>query len=369
MPLADIDGSDVTLPVDAAVLRWFQTAADCDASDLHLVPGSPPVMRVHGRLCSLDEPAIDDVTLRARLMPLCPAVLRSRLADELDLDFSLDIELARRRQRFRVNYFVTHQQLGACFRLIPDAIPTLQWAGFPEAVADRIASFRNGLVIVSGVVGSGKSTTLAMILNRMNAAGNHRIITIEEPVEYVFPGMPDSLVTQREVGLDVRSFAEGMRSSLRQDPDVILVGEIRDLQTAQMAITAAETGLLVLSTLHARDAKGVISRLTDLYPLDSQNEVRSMLAGSLRAVVCQHLLPGVDEHDKRKLAVEVMFNNQPIASGIRIGKLQSLDTGILTGRDQGMIPLDESIRRLYQEHEIDRETALRFVSEPSVLKW
>lgn len=351
------------------ITRWFAQACDMQASDLHVVAGSVPIVRAHGTLQAMDEPPVSDAELRGLLQSTSPTEMWERFERDLNIDFSLHAKLPDKQQRFRANYFLSNQEIGACFRLIPETIPSLDWAGFPSNVAQKIAHFRNGLVVVSGVTGSGKSTTLAMIISMLNAEGNHRIVTIEEPVEYVFPQMPNSMITQREVGLDVHSFADGLKYSLRQDPDVILVGEIRDHETAQMAITAAETGLLVFTTLHARDAKGVISRFSDLYPIEGQNEIRSQLASSLRAVVSQHLIPSPVPGEKRNLALEVMFNTGPIASGIRTGKLQSLDNSILTGRDQGMITLDESIKRLMNEGRIEREVAERFVSDPSVLGW
>jgi twitching motility protein PilT len=196
--------------------------------------------------------------------------------------------------------------------------------------------------------------------------GGYRIITVEDPIEYVFPSSAQSIVTQREVGRDVRSFADGLKYGLRQNPDVILVGEIRDRETAQMALSAAETGQLVLSTLHTRDAKGAITRYADFFPLNGQGEIRAQLALSLRAVICQHLLPssGVG---KRELALEILFNNPAIATGIRSGKDDSIDRNILTSRAEGMLPLDESIKRLYQEGRITRETAEHFLSDKSYL--
>lgn len=351
------------------ITKWFQESTDLEASDLHVMPGTPPLLRVHGMLQPLDHPGVDNEELRSLLRQCSPEAMWDQFERDLNIDFSLHARLGDGTQRFRANYFVTNQQIGACFRAIPTDIPTLEWAGFPSSVASKIAHFRNGLVVVSGVTGSGKSTTLAMIINMLNAEGNQRIVTIEEPVEYVFPQLPGSMITQREVGLDVHSFADGLKYSLRQDPDVILVGEIRDYETAQMAVTAAETGLLVFTTLHARDAKGVISRFTDLYPIDSQNEIRTQLASSLRAVVSQHLLPNAIPGEKRNLALEVMFNTGPIASGIRAGKLQSIDNNILTGRDDGMMTLDDSIKRLMNGGAIERSVAERFVSDPSVLGW
>ena len=226
--------------------------------------------------------------------------------------------------------------------------------------------FRNGLVLIAGVTGAGKTTTLAMLVNLLNREGGYRIITVEEPIEYLFPQCDQSVVTQREVGHDVRSFAEGLKYGLRQDPDVILVGEIRDRATAQMALSAAETGHLVFSTLHMRDAKGAITRYADLFPQSVQNEIRSQLSMSLRAVISQHLLPSLQQ-DKRELALEIMFNSSPIASAIRFGKIESIDTNIVTGRASGMVSLDESIKRLLNAGRISRDTADQFVSDKRLL--
>jgi twitching motility protein PilT len=206
-----------------------------------------------------------------------------------------------------------------------------------------------------------------MLINKLNLAGGYRIITIEEPIEYLFPRVPKSVVTQREVGVDVSTFADGLKYGLRQDPDVMLVGEIRDRETAQIALSAAETGHLVLSTLHTRDAKGAISRFVDLFPQMVQHEIRAQLAMGLRSVVSQHLLPSAQPGTKRHLALEVMFNNSPIASAIRFSKLESIDNCILTGRAAGMITLDESVRRLLLANKIDRQTAEHFVSDISLL--
>jgi twitching motility protein PilT len=338
------------------------------ASDLHVVVDHPPVLRVHGRLRPLGEEPLDGDTVRELLTPLCPAEAMARFRAEKDVDFALEMPVESQRQRFRANYFLSGQQMGGCFRVIPAAIPDFEWAGFPETLARRLAHFRNGLVLVSGVAGSGKTTSLAMIINLLNREGGYRIITVEEPVEYLFPKRPQSVVTQREVGTDVRTFADGLKYGLRQDPDVMLVGEIRDRNTAQMALSAAETGHLVFSTLHTRDAKGAVSRYTDLFPQNVQREIRSQLSLSLRAVISQHLLPSVHQGEKRVLALEVMFNNSPIASAIRFGKVESIDNNILTGRNEGMLTLDESINRLLQEGRISRETAERFISSGGRLR-
>lgn len=347
---------------------WLAIAAELTASDLHLVANHPPVLRLHGELQPMDHVApLDGPTIRALLTPLCPAHATERFMADRNTDFAFQIEADGQKHRFRANYFLSGEQMGACFRVIPSAIPDFDWAGFPLELAHQLAGYRNGLVLITGVAGSGKTTSLAMIINLLNQQGGHRIITVEEPVEYVFPNMARSVVTQREVGLDVHTFADGLKYGLRQDPDVILAGEIRDQETAQMALSAAETGHLVFSTMHTRDAKGAISRYADLFPQSVQREIRSQLSLSLRAVISQHLLPNIDRGEKRVLALEIMFNNSPIASAIRFGKVESIDDCILTRRAEGMLNLDESIRRLLNDGRISRDTAERFVSSPERL--
>src|SRR5262249_37810673 len=260
-----------------------------------------------------------------------------RLRTQKNVDFSFGLVINGRVSRFRANLFHAGRQLAACLRVIPAAIPDLAWAGFPVDLAQRLAFLSDGLVIVTGATGTGKTTTLAMIVNLLNRAGGYRIITVEEPVEYRFPRAANSVVTQREVGPDVLTFADGLKYGLRQDPDVILVGEIRDRETAQMALSAAETGHLVFTTLHTRDVKGAITRYADLFPQDAQRDVRAQLAMSLRTIVSQRLLPGIERGAKRHLALEVLWNTYPIASAIRTGKVESIDNYLLTCREDGMV--------------------------------
>ena len=355
-----------TISDSADLHGWLAKAAQCGASDLHVVVGHRPTIRLHGQLDELDSTVLTAEAVRSSLIPLCDCQTLRQFESQKNIDFAIQLELEGRPQRFRANYFVSGQQMGACFRVIPATIPDFQWAGFPAELADRLAHFRNGLVLISGVTGAGKTTTLAMIIDLLNQEGGYRIITAEEPIEYVFPPNPKSIVTQREVGQDVESFADGLKYGLRQDPDVILVGEIRDRATAQMALSAAETGHLVFSTLHTRDAKGAISRYSDLFPQSVQSEIRAQLAMSLRAVVSQHLLPSLTG-GKRELALEIMFNSHAIGSAIRWGKIESIDTGIVTGRADGMVSLDESIKRLLQAGKISREVADHFVSDTHYL--
>ena len=356
-----------TVNVPARLRPWLIRAVADGASDLHIVAGYPPVLRLHGELTPLEETPLAASETEALLWELCPREVFLRNEAQKNVDFSFALEDGRRVCRFRANVFRNGGQLGACLRLVPATIPDFAWAGFPFSLAQRLAGLRDGLVIVTGVAGSGKTTTLAMIVNLLNQSGAVRIITVEDPVEYVFPTADGSVVTQRELGSDVLTFADGLRSGLRQDPDVILVGEIRDRETAQMALSAAETGHLVFSTLHTRDAKGAISRYADLFPQDVQGEIRSQLALSLRAVVSQRLLPGTERGAKRHLALEVLWNTHPIANGIRIGKLESIDNYLLTHRDEGMVSFDESVWQLLRAGKITRATAEQNVREPMLL--
>ena len=349
------------------IRRLLLEAVGLGASDLHLIAGDRPTCRVHGHLKLISDQPLDAPILRRMLTSLCPDGLFEQFCELKDLDFSFELNRDGQKQRFRANYFFSQHQMGACVRVIPSTIPAFEWAGFPQALAQRIVQFRNGLVLVTGVAGSGKTTSLAMIIDLLNRQGGYRIITIEEPVEYIFPSCPRSVITQREVGLDVRSFSVGLKYGLRQDPDVILVGEIRDRDTAQMALSAAETGHLVFSTMHTRDAKGAITRFADLFPQNVQNDIRTQLAMSLRAVISQHLLPATEPEAKRELALEVLFNNLPVASAIRQAKIESIDNCILTGKADGMITLDESLKRLLQAGKIDQATAERFASYARLL--
>ena len=347
--------------------QWLAQVLESGGSDLHLVAGHPPIQRLHGELIAFAaEPLAADETAQL-IRSICTPEALSQLESQKDVDFSFVIQLTGQKARFRANLFYAGRSLAACLRLVPENIPDFSWAGFPPDLARRLAFLRDGLVIVTGNTGSGKTTTLAMIVNLINQAGGYRIITVEQPVEYIFPQAVNSLVTQREVGGDVATFADGLKYGLRQDPDVILVGEIRDRETAQMALSAAETGHLVFTTLHTRDSKGAITRFADLFPQDAQREVRTLLALSLRAIVSQRLLPGIQSGTKRHLAIEVLWNTNPISIAIRNNKIESIDTYLLTNRDEGMLSFDESIRLLMRAGKITREVAEQNVRELAVL--
>jgi twitching motility protein PilT len=354
--------------VPAKLRGWLEGAVDLQASDLHLIVGYPPVIRLNGSLTPLPDPPLTAEETEPLLLSVCPPDSLARLHENKNTDFSFGIHIGRQLTRFRASYFNSGQQLGACFRLIPNEIPDFEWAGFPPQLAARVSRLRDGLVIVTGPTGSGKTTTLAMIVQKLNSEGGCRIITVEEPVEYIFPREPNSVVTQREVGVDVLNFSDGLKYGLRQDPDAILVGEIRDRDTAQMALSAAETGHLVFTTLHTRDSKGAISRFADFFPQESQSTIRGQLAMSLRSILSQRLLPGVEKGAKRHLAIEVLWNTHPIASAIRMNKLESIDNYLLTGREDGMISFDESVRQLFRAGKITKRIAEDNVNDVMILK-
>jgi twitching motility protein PilT len=337
--------------------EWFEKGASRGASDLHLIADNPPMLRCFGKLLPIEESTLSESRIRTALKPIVTEERLNRIAKEKNCDLAIAVRFQGETIRLRMNLFLSYGKLGACIRFIPDQIPSFAWSSFPEEVAKRLIDFPHGLILFAGITGAGKSTSLAMIIQRLNRRGGCRIITIEDPIEYRFPLCPTSLVTQREIGTDVETFYDGLKYGLRQDPDVILVGEIRDQETAKMALSAAETGHLVFSTLHTRDAKGAISRYADFFPQSVQNEIRSQLASSLRAVICQRLIEGMTPFEKQELALEILFNNAPIAAAIRMGKLESVDNYILTGRSDGMVTMDESLRRLVAAGLVRKEVA------------
>ncbi|MBK9128496.1 MAG: PilT/PilU family type 4a pilus ATPase [Phycisphaerales bacterium] len=352
----------------ATLSSLLERAVEAQASDVHLVPGYPATFRIHGELAPVDGEALAPGDVRRMVEAILPERVRGRLETERNFDCSVAVSSGGQSHRFRANVYLAQGNWCACLRHVPTEIPTLEWLGFPDALAARLASHSNGLVIVTGVTGSGKTSTLAALVSLLRRDASLRILTIEEPIEYLHPVQGGSMVTQREVGRDVDSFADGLKYGLRQDPDVILVGEIRDRETAQMALSAAETGHLILTTLHTRDAKGALTRLVDLFPQDQQDDVRSQLALSLRSIVCQHLLPSAQPGQRRALALEVLHNNLAVQVAIRTGKIETIESAIQTGKREGMFLLDEDLQRLVSAGQVTLETARRYASDPAAIK-
>ena len=347
------------------LLGLLQSAVELGASDVHLIPGYPPTFRVHGQLRLSDQGVLDASQTRHMVESLAPERARNLLDLSKNVDCSVSVAHRGTLCRFRASVYLAQGEWCACLRHIPNEIPSLEWLGFPDELAQRLVSHTNGLVVVTGVTGSGKTATLAALVNLLRGDAGKRVLTVEEPIEYIHAPGRGGIVTQREVGRDVDSFADGLKHGLRQDPDVILVGEIRDRETAQMALSAAETGHLILTTLHTRDAKGALTRMVDIFPQEAQDDIRGQLAMSLRSVVCQHLLPSADEGDKRVLALEVMHVNQQVQVAIRTAKIESLESALQTGKRDGMITLDEDLQRLVKGGRISVETARRFAKDPA----
>lgn len=326
----------------------------CAGSDLHLQDGLPPKIRVHGEL----EAAGDQMTdVGALVLPILEArhVATLERAGEVDLAYAVEGS-----GRFRVNVFRHLRGLGAVFRLIPDAIPTLADLHIPEAVS-RFTHTRRGLVLVTGPTGSGKSSTLAAILGEINGRDARHIVTIEDPIEYMHTnGL--STFTQREIGRDATDFAEALRSAARQDPDLVLLGEMRDRETIGLALTLAEMGLLVFSTLHTNGAARTLDRIVEVFSEDEQPQVREMLAETLEGVLSQVLCRRASG-DGRIPATELMFVNTAIRSMIRAGESHKIDAALQSGRSQGMHRLDDALFRLAIEETISGEEAFAKANE------
>jgi twitching motility protein PilT len=347
-----------------ALRKLLHAAVELQASDLHLVAGYPATFRVHGKLKNPTSDILSADDVQDMVLSMVPE--RAQFQFETGQDFDCSLALVHEGQpcRFRANIFLSQGSWCACLRNIPDQIPTLDWLGFPDDLAHRLVSHKNGLVVITGVTGSGKSATLAALISLIRSEQDRRILTIEEPIEYVHNPGSGGVVTQREVGRDVESFAHGLKYGLRQDPDVILVGEIRDRETAQIALTAAETGHLILTTLHTRDAKGAVSRVVDLFPQDSHDDIRKQVAMSLRSVVCQHLLPSATEDEKRVLALEVLHVNQQVQVAIRNGKIEQIESALQTGRREGMMQFDDHLQSLVKDGRITADVARRHANDP-----
>lgn len=320
------------------------------ASDLHLSTRNPPLMRVHGDMLPLDIPPLEADTIKQMVYSIMTEQQRSDYERELELDFSITFS---EDMRFRVNVFNTIYGPGAVFRTIPTKILSLDELRAPE-VLKRLCHLHKGLILVTGPTGSGKSTTLAGMVDYINSNMSKHILTVEDPVEFVHKSKK-SLINQREVGASTKSFAKALKSALREDPDVILVGEMRDLETIQLAMTAAETGHLVMGTLHTSSAAKTIDRVIDVFPADDKEMVRAMLSVSLEAVIAQTLLKKADGTG-RVAAHEIMLGTPAIRNLIREAKVPQISSMIQMGSKIGMCIMRDTLNKLYQEGQISAET-------------
>jgi twitching motility protein PilT len=340
----------------------LKTAVGNDASDIHIISGHPPMVRVHTQMTPLDYPVITPEGAMRILRHMASDDHMKRFEEHKDADFSYAVPGLG---RFRVNAHMQRGSVGIALRAIKDKIPPLAKLNLPPVI-EKLTYLPRGLVLVTGETGSGKSTTLAAMIQAMNERYQKHIITLEDPVEYALVSNK-STIEQRELGSDTPSFSSGLRHILRQDPDIILVGEMRDLETTAAAITAAETGHLVLSTLHTNSAASTVDRIIDMYPASQQNQIRSMLANTLQAVLSQTLFPRVDQKGMAP-AVEIMLATSAIRNLIRENRTFEIPNVIETNRAMGMQTLDNSIAQLYFNGMIDRADAVGSAVHPEKLE-
>ncbi len=327
----------------------LKAAAAQKASDLHLVPGSPPLVRIDGQLFPLPlYPAFTPELIQQMVLQLLTEAQRVRLAQDFSVDFSITLDT----MRYRGNVLFQRNGMEAVFRLVPTIIPTPEDLLLPIVVTD-LANVRSGLVLVTGPTGSGKSTTLACLVDLINQRRRGNIITIEDPIEFVHSNR-NCAVSQREIGLHASNFAAALRAVMRQDPDVVMVGEMRDLETISGAITLAETGHLVLATLHSHDAAQAVDRMIDVFPARQQQQIRTQLAGVLRAEIAQSLAP--KSLGRGRVAVrEIMIVNSAISNLIRTGKTHEIYSAIEMGAREGMISLNRALGELMKKGLIDNQ--------------
>ena len=341
--------------------KLLQATVKQDASDLHLAVGQPPVLRIHGRLQKLKTKILEPEDTVALMKSITPDRCQQELQEQGGTDFGFAFgDVAR----FRVSVFKQKGNVGMVLRLIPVEMLSMEQLGLPEITKGLLERPR-GLVLVTGPTGSGKTTTLASMIDYMNATMDHHIITIEDPIEF-YHTHKKSTINQREIGVDVPAFAEAIRRALRQDPDVILVGEMRDLDTIEAAITAAETGHIVFGTLHTTSASGTINRIIDVFPTNQQEQIRTQLSVAVIAIICQALLPRIG--GGRVAAFEILIVTPAVANLIRENKTFRIPSAIQTGSRHGMQLLDDHLFHLWKDEKITKQDAFIKSHNPDELR-
>ncbi|MFS4458872.1 type IV pilus twitching motility protein PilT [Bdellovibrio sp. HCB2-146] len=339
----------------ATIDELFKLMVDQGASDLHVTSGAPPYLRLHGNMVPLNYRELSNQDVQGLIFEILSEKQKKAFVEKWELDFAYTLQGIG---RFRCNIFMQRKGLGAVFRIIPEKIKTAQELGLPPAVLDMIDCDR-GLILVTGPTGSGKSTTLAAMMHQINMTRETHILTVEDPIEFVHPNLK-SLVNQREVGSHTKSFANALKAALREDPDIMLVGEMRDLETISLALTAAETGHIVFATLHTNSAAKTIDRIIDVFPAGQQQQIRTMLAESLRGVVAQTLFTRADGQG-RVAAYEIMRNTKAISNLIREGKVHQIPSAIQTGSSSGMILFEKYIEDLVKKGKVSANDAKTFL--------
>ncbi|NOX65465.1 MAG: PilT/PilU family type 4a pilus ATPase [Chlorobi bacterium] len=339
----------------------FKIAIEKKASDLHIVVGTPPFLRIDGELVDIEGgKPIGKKEIETMVLPILKPEEKNKFLDYKELDFGMTME----NNRFRINLHYEKGNIGLVARVITDKMPTLEEIEMPKIVYNLL-ELKHGLILMTGPTGCGKSTTLAAMINYINKNRRANIITFEDPIEYEFK--PDkSVIVQRQLGSDMMSFNNGLKHALRQDPDVIMVGEMRDLETIATTITLAETGHLVLATLHTYNAAQTVDRIIDIFPSHQQNQVRMQIANTLAGVISQRLLHR--KNGGRVAAREVMINNPAVSNLIRENKIAQLKTVIETNSKEGMVSIDQDIKRLYKEGLIEKREAQTYMDNPEILE-
>lgn len=335
----------------ARIDTFFKFMQEQNASDLHLSTGSQPMLRVDGELVRVDAPPLENDDLKALVYEIAPEVKIKAFEETGDVDFGYEYP---GMARYRANFLNQKQGIAAVFRLIPPKVYTFEQLGLPP-VLKKFALLKKGAVLVTGPTGSGKSTTLAAMIDFANLHRKDHIITVEDPIEFVHRGQ-NCLINQREVGVHTKSFSTALRGALREDPDIILVGEMRDLETIELALTAAATGHLVFGTLHTSNAAKTIDRIIDVFPTNQQNQIRTSLSESLKGVVAQNLFRRIDKSG-RVAALEVLVCDSPIANLIREGKTHQIPGMMQVGKKKGNQPLDDAIMEHLRAGRISPEEA------------
>ena len=345
-----------------AIEEILAKAKEAGASDVHITVGIPPKMRVNGALITMEG----DKLAPADTLEIAAQIMNDKQQQRFEENGECDMSFAIPGQgRYRLNVYKQRGSIAMAFRLVDTQVPSAESLGVPQSVIDLYQKKR-GLILVTGPTGSGKSTTLASLIDKINNNREAHVITLEDPIEYLH-AHKRSIVNQREIGLDSMNYAHALRAALREDPDVILVGEMRDFETISVAITAAETGHLVLSTLHTIGAASTVDRVIDVFPPHQQQQIRVQLANVLEAVISQQLIPTADGSG-RVAAFEVLHSNPAVRNLIREGKTHQLTSVMQTNRKTGMITMDDAILQLYSDYKIDREMALQFAQDQESMK-
>ncbi len=345
-----------------AIEEILAKAKEAGASDVHITVGIPPKMRVNGALITMQG----DKLAPADTLEIAAQIMNDKQQQRFEENGECDMSFAIPGQgRYRLNVYKQRGSIAMAFRLVDTQVPSAESLGVPQSVIDLYQKKR-GLILVTGPTGSGKSTTLASLIDKINNNREAHVITLEDPIEYLHTHKR-SIVNQREIGLDSMNYAHALRAALREDPDVILVGEMRDFETISVAITAAETGHLVLSTLHTIGAASTVDRVIDVFPPHQQQQIRVQLANVLEAVISQQLIPTADGSG-RVAAFEVLHSNPAVRNLIREGKTHQLTSVMQTNRKTGMITMDDAILQLYSDYKIDREMALQFAQDQESMK-